>query len=384
MHTAFLFHSRLEKHGSEEDLILALARSVARRGDRSTFIFPACGVPALQRSLAALAEVRFVDGPWTSLGAVRAIGRWLARDPPDVLNSHHCDALPFAALHLWARLRGMRVVPHYHGEILPFHELPPWRRWNALRASMLPAHAIIAVSHANARYLAHHGVNRPVSVIHHGIDLARFVPRTVQSGALAPWGLDGERYLISVGSLSARRRVDVLLEAFALVRRVAPTLKLILVGGGDLAVHRRMATSLDLDGAVRFEGMVAELPLPLLCRAELLVSASEQESFGLAYAEALALGVPVVACHVGGVPEVVRDGEVGLLAVPGDAGDLADKILRLVGDRALRDRLAARGRRRIAERFNLDEKVELILERLGHAPAEAARPIPERALAVAP
>lgn len=380
MHTAFAFHSRLAKHGSFEDLILSLARGVAGRGDRATFIFPSCGVPSLHAALAELAEVHFVDGPWTHLRSVRAIRDLVARARPDALNTHFCDALPFAWLYPWARLAGIRVVPHYHGEILPLDAVPRWRRTlNALRLMMLPAHEIITVSHANARYLAHLGVTRPITVIHNGVDLARFTPGPRDGAALRLHGLsEGDRYLLYVGSLVERKRIDILLEAFARVRRAVPALKLVVVGGGAIERYRGQATSLGLDGSVRFEGLLGEFPLALLRGAELLVSASEQESFGLIFAEALALGVPVVACRAGGIPEVVSDGVVGLLARPGDAIDLARKVLRVVTDKTLRDRLGARGRQHVAAHFDLNDKAERILRRLGHAPAAsvlAATPI---------
>ena len=381
MHTAFAFHSRLAKQGSLEDLILSLARGVAERGDRVTFIFPACGVPALKQALAALGEVRIVPGPWTRRQPIHALGRLLARDPPDVLNTHFCDALPFGPLYLWARLAGIRVVPHYHGEILPFHALSPWRRFgNALRWVLRPAHEIITVSHANARYLAHLGVAAPVTVIHNGVDLLRFVPRPPDRAALSAYRLGpDDRYLLYVGSLVARKRIDVLLRAFVEVLRAIPELKLVVVGGGEIERYRALAGALGIGDAVHFTGLLEEFPFALLQGAELLVSASVQESFGLIFAEAMALGIPIVACRVGGIPEVVRNGEVGLLAAPDDAGDFADKVLRIAKDRLLRDRFAAHGRPRVAAQFNLADKVDLILQRLGHGPLALA-PTPARVI----
>jgi glycosyltransferase involved in cell wall biosynthesis len=104
---------------------------------------------------------------------------------------------------------------------------------------------------------------------------------------------------------------------------------------------------------------VGSLPLieEVLVGADLFLLPSENESFGLAALEAMACEVPVVATAVGGVPEVVTDGECGLLLPVGDVDGMAEAVLALLADEPRRRAFGAAGRRRAVERFAQDEVV---------------------------
>ena len=108
---------------------------------------------------------------------------------------------------------------------------------------------------------------------------------------------------------------------------------------------------------VEFVGYV-ESVAPLLAALDVVVVPSLSEASGLTAMEALALGVPVVASRVGGLPEVVADGSTGLLVPPGDAAAIAGAVTRLLDDPVLARSLAAAGTRRVEERFALDQMVE--------------------------
>ena len=98
--------------------------------------------------------------------------------------------------------------------------------------------------------------------------------------------------------------------------------------------------------------------LPSVLRgADLFLLPSESESFGLAALEAMSCGVPVIASRVGGVPEVVIDGETGLLAPVGDVAAMAAHVVRLIADAPLRARLGAAARRRAEAVFPLEATV---------------------------
>jgi glycosyltransferase involved in cell wall biosynthesis len=151
-------------------------------------------------------------------------------------------------------------------------------------------------------------------------------------------GLDGP-LLGFAGRLTAQKALDVALAAVAEVPRVS----LVVLGDGpERASLERRAADLGLDGRVRFLGSGGRSDVLRLfrgCDAALLSSA--WENFPHTVVEALAVGTPVLAAAVGGVPEVVRDGENGLLAPPGDAGALAAVITRFFAEPGLRERLAA-------------------------------------------
>jgi glycosyltransferase involved in cell wall biosynthesis len=151
-------------------------------------------------------------------------------------------------------------------------------------------------------------------------------------------GLEGPT-LAFAGRLMAAKALDVALDA---LQRL-PGVSLIVVGDGpDRAQLERQSAALALDGRVRFLGRRSRADvLRILAAADAAVLSSRWENFPHLVVEALAVGTPVVATAVGGVAEIVRDGENGLLVRPGDPVELAAAIRRLLADDDLRARLAA-------------------------------------------
>jgi glycosyltransferase involved in cell wall biosynthesis len=159
-----------------------------------------------------------------------------------------------------------------------------------------------------------------------------------REAARARFGLDGPT-LAFAGRITRQKALEVGLDALAQVDGVG----LAIAGEGpDLDSVRRHAGERGLDGRVHFLGPLARDDVLTLFRAaDASLLSSSWENFPHAVVEALAVGTPVVATAVGGVPELVRDGENGLLVAPGDRGALADAIHRLVSEPGLRERLAA-------------------------------------------
>jgi glycosyltransferase involved in cell wall biosynthesis len=150
-------------------------------------------------------------------------------------------------------------------------------------------------------------------------------------------GLDG-RLLAFAGRLGPQKSLDVALEAVAAV----PGVTLAIAGDGpDRTALEQRARELGLGGRARFLGSVPrDGVLRLFRAADAALLSSSWENFPHTVVEALAVGTPVVSTAVGGVPEVVTDGENGLLVPPGDPAALAAAVVRLFGDTALRERLA--------------------------------------------
>jgi glycosyltransferase involved in cell wall biosynthesis len=148
--------------------------------------------------------------------------------------------------------------------------------------------------------------------------------------------LDGD-VLVFAGRLGPQKAVGVLLDALVHASGVS----LVIAGDGpERSALERRALELGLDARVRFLGSVPrENVLRLFRAADASVLPSAWENFPHTVVEALAVGCPVIATAVGGVPEVVREGENGLLVPPGDAAALADSIERFFGDASLRERL---------------------------------------------
>jgi len=177
--------------------------------------------------------------------------------------------------------------------------------------------------------------------------------------------------LLYVGRMAGNKRIDLLVEALAVVKQHLPQTRLLLVGDDRtspayqevVAGARRRAAELDVDQDVIWTGPVEDLAAHLRL-ADLYVTASLHEGFGVPLIEAMASGVPIVASRSGAMPWVL--GDAGLTSNPGDAGDLAQKILSLLLDPALYQATADRGRER-AQLYNLETYETKLIEILDQA-----------------
>ena len=168
--------------------------------------------------------------------------------------------------------------------------------------------------------------------------------------------------VVAVGRMVPKKGFDVLVEAVADLTARGVELELVVAGedGPDAATIRRLVAERCPD-AVQFTGPLSQCELLALYRgADVFALACRVDADGdrdgipNVMVEAMAAGLPVVSTAVSGIPELVRDGENGLLVPPEDPGALASALLRLATDGSLRQRLAAAGRETVAERFDGD------------------------------
>jgi len=162
--------------------------------------------------------------------------------------------------------------------------------------------------------------------------------------------------LTHIGRFAVQKNHALLVEAFAQVRSDAP-LYLLLVGGGELenAVREQVA-ALGLQERVRFLGVRADVA-DILRASDVFVLSSRWEGNPLSVMEAMAAGLPVVSTAVGGVPELVREGETGLLVPSEDAGALARALQALVDDPARRRAMGAAARQHAVAHFDIRHTV---------------------------
>ncbi|MEW5993170.1 MAG: glycosyltransferase [Candidatus Zixiibacteriota bacterium] len=164
---------------------------------------------------------------------------------------------------------------------------------------------------------------------------------------------------------------DVLLQALALAKQSVPEIELTMAGQGELTDKlKKMCAELGLDGNVRFVGHVPNEEIyALLQQHHIMVMPSLSESFGVAALEAAACTRPVIASNIGGVPEVVSDGETGILVPPKDPVQLAEAIVKLADDEAARQRMGEAGRRLVETKYRWEQSVDAmcdLYERLIH------------------
>jgi len=183
-----------------------------------------------------------------------------------------------------------------------------------------------------------------------GIDLGRFNADPCARDAMrAELGLSGRFAVGWVGRFTAVKGPGLFVEACGSVARELPNAAFVLAGDGELRGEtEKRAEALGIEGVCRFLGPRRDVPA-ILNACDAFVLSSRNEGFGLAVAEAMACGTPVVATDVGGVREVLADGRCGRLVPPGDARALADAVLELAGNAAGRAELARAGLERAKE-----------------------------------
>jgi glycosyltransferase involved in cell wall biosynthesis len=167
----------------------------------------------------------------------------------------------------------------------------------------------------------------------------------------------GFPFILYVGMLVPSKGVEILIRAFQRIRSVHPDVRLILIGSGYAeARFRSMVQRLGLGQSVRFVPPMPQAQLAAWMRAaRCLVLPSFSEGLGRVVLEAMACARPVVGTRVGGIIELVVDGETGFLISPGDPNGLADHLLLLLNDPILADAMGARGRERSTSLFSTQE-----------------------------
>ena len=198
-----------------------------------------------------------------------------------------------------------------------------------------------------------------VRIVYNGFDPAK--ARIYEPGAAArlraEMGLGPQPLVGLFGRLSEWKGQHVFLDAIAAMEGV----QAVIVGGalfGQEAYEARIreqASRLGLDGRVRFLGFRPDVPELMAAMDVVAHTSIVAEPFGRVVVEAMMCGRPVVATRGGGVTEIIRDGETGLLVPPGNASALAAAISRILSQPALAERLARKGREDVSQRFSLEE-----------------------------
>jgi glycogen synthase len=249
----------------------------------------------------------------------------------------------------------------------------PHTEWQARieDAALVRAQHLIPVSHANLemlRRLTPAAADVPATVVWHGMVDRAGVDRD------QPPHDNGAVEVLFVGRLEPRKGIETLLEAVPELLRERPQ-ALVRIAGADnpyaaedpRSYAERLDARLAGDPALRrrivFEGEVSDEQLDrLLASSDVFCAPSRYESFGLMNVEAMMFSRPVVSCRAGGIPEVIADGETGILVDVDDADGLKRALRRLVDDAELRTRMGAAGRERFEREFDNDVAVARTLE----------------------
>jgi teichuronic acid biosynthesis glycosyltransferase TuaC len=264
-------------------------------------------------------------------------------------------------IHVWGT--DIHTIPQ-QSALLRFLTIWALRHANAIRAvSSDLAERTVKLIDAEKRRNGGTETVKKVWVVPNGVDLNKFRLMERQE-ARRQLGLDDDkRYLLYVGRLVAVKGLDLLLDAFARLVQNQSDVELVLVGdGAERLVLAQRATTLGIRDKVHFVGAQPHERIVLWMNAgDVLCLPSRKESFGAVLIESLACGTPVVATSVGGIPEVVADGQVGRLVHSRDPREMAACIEEVLETPWDRQQL----RNYVAERFSFEMVTRKLLEMYG-------------------
>jgi N-acetyl-alpha-D-glucosaminyl L-malate synthase BshA len=295
------------------------------------------------------------DSPY-ALALASAIASLSQHDRLDVVHAHY--AIPHALSAYLARQTLLpdapALVTTLHGTDITLVGSDP--SFLPLTRFAIAASDAVTVPSAWLREATYQKLDVPrtvaIDVIPNFVDTVRFAPahdREAERRAGAPF------VLVHVSNFRPLKRVDDVVRIFAEARRLLPALplRLRLIGDGPARPRiQDLVHELDLHADVDVQFLGEQVDLPAVLRdSDIFLLPSETESFGLAALEAMACGVPVVASRVAGIPEVVADGETGLLAPVGDVTAMAAHVARLASNPAELARFSRAARARVEAKF---------------------------------
>jgi glycosyltransferase involved in cell wall biosynthesis len=258
-----------------------------------------------------------------------------------------------------SRLTGLPFSFTAHAKDIYLKELNPG---DLLRAKLRRARFVVTCTRANRDHLAALSRETPIHVIYHGLDTARFAPPGTRAARDKP-------LILSVGRFVEKKGFTFLVEACRLLRARGRDFECRIVGdGGDYRERvRALIRELGLEDSVRvcpavtqeeLIGVLGEATLfALPCQ---VVESGDRDGIPNVLVEAMATGLPVVSTDISGIPELIVDGENGLLVPERDAAALAGAIERLLDDAALRGRLGAAGRATVCRDFDARRNVRAL------------------------
>ena len=293
--------------------------------------------------------------PGIDLGAAKRLKAYCKAQNVDVIHAHQYTPFFYSSI---SRVLGNRLPVLFteHGRTFP-----DYRRRKRVFANQFlfsKKDRVIAVGNQVKRALIENeGIaEQKIEVIYNGIDVQRFIPNAdVREQTRRNLGIQSdETVVIHVARLDPLKDHLSAIRAFGLLNET-PRVKLLIVGEGPERNNiQAEIEKLGLHARISMLGLRDDIP-DLLNAADACLLTSRSEGIPLTLAEAMATQLPVVATKVGGVPEIVVDGESGILCEAGDTKSLAASISKLCNSPKERVAFGQAGRRRIIEHFNADE-----------------------------
>ncbi|HET7840489.1 MAG TPA: glycosyltransferase family 4 protein [Terriglobia bacterium] len=307
--------------------------------------------PLARRAEAEGIRVHAVSPPLARAKAARIISAVLRETRAHMVHTHEAHALTAAWLacaHKQARVAASRRVA-----------LPLGRSALAL-SRYRSASRVLAVSKFVAESVVSSGIKREqVAVVHDGVEIPLPISDSVRAKARERWCVSTEQRLFGcVGYLLPEKGQELLIRAWPAVRKKSTQCKLILAGDGPLRSRlESLAKKLGVAESVYFAGLVDNVA-EVYAALDAFLFPSHAEPLGSSMLTAMAYGLATVAQRRGAVPEVITDGQNGLLIDGPNAGEFSAAILRLIHEPDLAGRLGTAARQTIEAQFSATHMVE--------------------------
>ena len=321
------------------------------------------GIPNLHFERVQTPSYPLFREPQYLLALATTIVRVACAHQLDIVHAHY--AVPHAtAAYLAEQILGteagitkLRTVTTLHGtDITLIGGDPSYRAVVAF--SIEQSHGLTTVSESlRSETVSALGIRREIKVIPNFLDCSYYKRRRDPAlrDRLSP---DGAPVVVHMSNFRPVKRASIVFDVFERVRKQIPA-RLVYIGDGpDRSATEARARASEFAGDVIFEGEQRD-PVPLLSCADAFLLPSSQESFGMAALEAMACEVPVVATNIGGLPELIEDGENGYLCGVDDIDGMATRTLTLLQDSATAAAIGKAARASVGRRFCVDKVVPM-------------------------
>lgn len=280
---------------------------------------------------------------------------------PDIVHAHYASS--FGTLGAFCGFHPF-ILSVWGSDIFDFPGTSPLAKW-LIRYNLKKADRILSTSHIMATETRKY-TGKNIEITPFGIDLNKFKRYTFKN-LFEP----GSIVIGTIKALEKKYGIGYLIEVFGKLRSKYPALplKLLIVGSGSIDdVLKEKTRSLGLENDVIFTGSIPHEIVPDYLNMLDIYSALsilDSESFGVAIIEASACGLPVVVTNVGGLKEVVVDGQTGLLVPPKNIDETVVAFEKLLFNKELRTEMGIKGRQRINQLYNWDDNVDEMMKIYG-------------------
>jgi glycosyltransferase involved in cell wall biosynthesis len=368
--TRILYVHGIEAIGGAERDLIALLKTLDRHKWEPHVVCPGTGPFREQLHAIAVPTHALSLPPWRKplavfqrRSAIERLGALVGQLDPALIHVNDIWWVPHTVRAIASgRSHSMPIVAHVRQEIEPE---------KVGRYELNRVEAVIAISRQIEQSLITGGVLMSrVRTLYSGIDFPKRQSPHDDQAIRRLIGLPSGAVLLgTVANLFPRKGYEVMLRALPAIIHAVPMVHYVIVGSDDHGYAdrlKRLASKLTITDRVHIVGFQDPVQ-PFLAALDLYLHPALMEGFGIAVVEAMAMGKAVVATTTGGLPEVVGQGETGLLVPPGDAESLAEAAISLLENKSKREQMGVCGRMRAQEIFSLDASVAHMEQLYGDA-----------------